>query len=53
MITVGDTALFGINAGQYDTTSLGFGLPPAKPVTPGGPVRMSGAISIPNRSTSP
>lgn len=29
-----------------------LGRPPAKPVTAGGPVRMSGAISLVNLSTS-
>jgi hypothetical protein len=29
-----------------------LGRPPAKPVTEGGPVRMSGAISLVKRSTS-
>ena len=40
------------SAGQYATISSTFGLPPAKPVTAGGPVRIKGAISFVNRSTA-
>src|SRR5205085_1246176 len=47
-VTFGKTAFFLSSAGQYATTSLGFGRPPAKPVTLGGPVRINGVIFLPN-----
>ncbi len=42
---------FGMRAGKYAMISSTFGRPPAKPVTAGGPVRISGASSLVNRST--
>src|SRR3954447_3525428 len=39
------------NAGQYATISSTFGRPPANPVTLGGPLSTSGAISRVNLST--
>src|SRR5215216_2338386 len=47
----GSISLRSIRAGQYATTSCACGRPPAKPVTLGGPVRISGAISRVNAST--
>src|SRR5207249_2418939 len=49
--THGSTTLLSTNAGQKATISSGFGLPPANPVTLGGPFKISGAISRVNRST--
>src|SRR5690242_18052043 len=49
--THGSTIRLSRRAGQYATISSGFGRPPANPVTLGGPLRMSGAISRVKRST--
>ena len=43
------TSSFGIRVGQYATISCALGLPPEKPVIPGGPEVITGAISIPTR----
>src|SRR2546425_8073340 len=43
------TTFLSTSAGQYATISSTFGLPPANPVTLGGPLRTSGAISRVNR----
>ena len=42
---------FAISAGQKPMISVAFGRPPAKPVTPGGPLVTSGTSSMPKRST--
>ena len=42
---------FGNKAGQYEITSWGLGLPPEKPVIPGGPDVITGVISYPNLET--
>src|SRR5688572_1455048 len=47
-----ETTLLSISAGQYATMSSTFGRPPANPVTLGGPLRTSGAISRVNLSTA-
>src|SRR5690606_1338220 len=46
----GSISLRSMRAGQKATISCTLGRPPAKPVTVGGPDRMSGAISRVNRS---
>ena len=43
---------FGIRAGKYAIISSTFGRPPANPVTAGGPVKIRGASSFVNLSTS-
>src|SRR6266516_3309716 len=50
--THGSTIRLSTSAGQYATISSGLGRPPANPVTLGGPLRMSGAISRVKRSTA-
>src|SRR5690606_28630145 len=46
----GSITVRSMSAGQYATISCTRGRPPAKPVTVGGPVRMSGASSRENAS---
>src|SRR4051812_35922851 len=46
------TTRLSTSAGQYATISSTLGRPPAKPVTLGGPLSTSGAISRVNRSTA-
>src|SRR3954466_11044288 len=46
------TTRLSTSAGQYATISSTFGRPPANPVTLGGPLSTSGAISRVNRSTA-
>src|SRR5687767_14832983 len=46
------TTVLSTSAGQYATISSTFGRPPAKPVTLGGPLSTSGAISRVNLSTA-
>src|SRR5437870_545353 len=49
--TFGWMTRLSMSAGQYATISSTFGLPPANPVTLGGPFKTSGAISRVNLST--
>src|SRR5688500_16838986 len=50
--TTGLISSFGISAGQYATITSTWGLCPATPLTAAGPVRINGALSFLNLSTS-
>src|SRR6185295_4904633 len=51
-VTSGVTSVLGSSAGQYATISSTYGRPLPRPVTTGGPLSASGAISLVNRSTA-